>query len=393
MPFWRNRRLLAAAAVVLVVAAVAFWPETTAVDAVRVARGPLAVTVEEEGETRVRDRFVVSSPVGGRLERVELEPGDPVTAGNTVVATIRPSAPALLDARTRAELTAAIASAQSAIGGARAERDRARTALARARDALARADQLREAGLLSAEEHEVRQTAVKAAEEALAAAEFTVNRAEHELQMARARLSGAAGSGEPIVIHSPIDGVVLRRYRESEGMVPAGEPLIEVGNTDRIEIVADFLSSEAVRIESGDPVVIEQWGGGDPLAGTVRRVEPSGFMKVSALGVEEQRVNVIIDFENPAAARPLGDGYRVEVRVVVWNDDEVLKVPVGALFRREGEWAVFVINGGNAEVRTIGLGHRNELEAEVLEGLQPGEGVVLHPPDTLEGGSRVEMRE
>lgn len=393
MTFWRNRRLLAAIAVVLAVAAMAFWPETTAVDAARVERGRLTVTVDEEGETRVRDRFVVSAPVAGRLERVELEPGDPVTAGNTVVATLRPSPPALLDARTRAELTAAVASAQSAVGAAKAERGRLAAELQRARDARARADQLREAGLLSAEEYEVRQTAVQAGEEALAAAEFAVNRTVHELEMARARLSGAAGSGEPILIHSPIDGVVLRRARESEGMVPAGEPLIEVGDTDRIEIVADFLSSEAVRIEAGDPVVIEQWGGGEPLAGTVRRVEPSGFLKVSALGVEEQRVNVIIDFGDPAAARPLGDGYRVEVRVVVWEGHDVVKVPVGALFRREGEWAVFVVNGGNAEVRTIRIDHRNELEAEVLEGLQPGDRAVLHPPDTLEAGSGVEVRE
>lgn len=391
MARWRYGKYAIPAAIVLGIAAMAFWPRAVPVDAAPVERGTLMVTVDEEGETRVRDRFVISAPVAGRLERVELEPGDPVKAGETVVAVLRPTAPALLDARTRAELTAAVASAESAVGTARAERERARATLQRAQSAMERARQLRDSGLLSADEYEARETAVRTAQEALEAAEFSVNRARHELEMARARLSGASGEGRAISLHAPVDGVILRRHRESESVVPAGEPLVDVGDPNELEIVADFLSSEAVRISPGDPAIIDQWGG-EPLRGRVRLVEPSGFLKVSALGVEEQRVNVIIDFEDPAAAARLGDGYRVEVQVIVWQEDDVTKVPVGALFRHEGEWAVFVLNDGRAHVRRVTLGQRNDTEAQVLEGLSPDELVVLHPPDTLSDGVRAQPR-
>jgi len=393
MTGWRRYgRLLIAAGIVLAVAALAFWPDAVEVDVTPVVRGPLAVTVDEEGETRVRDRFVVSAPVAGRLDRVELEPGDPVQAGQTIVARLRPTDPALLDARARAELNAAVASAESAVGTARAERDRARSTLERARASFQRARQLHGTGLLSADEYEMRETAVRTAEDSLEAAEFSLNRARHELEMGRARLSGASGGGGPIDIRAPVEGVVLRRFRESEAVVPSGEPLVEIGDPSELEIVADFLSSEAVRIGAGDAVIIDQWGGGEPLRGRVRLVEPSGFMKVSALGVEEQRVNVVIDFEDAAAAARLGDGYRVEVQVVVWKADGVVKVPVGALFRHEGMWAVFVLEDGRARVRRVELGHRNDTEAEGLDGLTEGELVIVHPPDTLADRARATPR-
>lgn len=190
-----------------------------------------------------------------------------------------------------------------------------------------------------------------------------------------------------------MDGVVLKRLRHSQSVVPAGEPLLEIGDPKALEIVADLLSSDAVRVKAGDAVLIEQWGGGDTLRGRVRRVEPSGFMKVSALGVEEQRVNVIVDFVDPEqATRAIGDGYRVEVRVVVWEEDKVLKVPTGTLFRRGDQWALFIVENGRARLRTIKIGQRNGAEAQILEGVRERDQIVLYPPDTLADGDRVAQR-
>jgi HlyD family secretion protein len=385
--------VLAVVAVVIVILAAALWPESVEVDAATVERGPLQVTVDEEGRTRVRERFVVSAPVTGRVQRITLEPGDPIERGRTILARLTPADPALLDTRTRGELSAGVEATRAGLGQARAERERAAATLERARSTLRRQEELANAGLLSQEELETARTAARAAEEALRAAEFAVARTEHDLQMAQARLRPGASGGGTIEIAAPIDGVVLRRYRESEGVVPAGEPLLEVGNTRILEVVADLLSTAAVRVSAGDPVRIEQWGGGRTLEGRVRRVEPSGFMKISALGVEEQRVNVIIDFANPEeAVRALGDGFRVEVRVIVWQEDEVVTVPVGALFRRSDDWAVFVLQDGRARERRIEIGQRNGFDAQVLKGLEPGERVVLHPPDILEDGARVTER-
>jgi HlyD family secretion protein len=194
-------------------------------------------------------------------------------------------------------------------------------------------------------------------------------------------------------VKAPVDGVVLKRLRESETMVPAGEPVLEIGDPDRLEIVADLLSTDAVRVPQGADVIIDQWGGRHPLHGRVRRVEPSGFMKVSALGVEEQRVNVLIDFvDPPAAVQALGDGYRVEDRAIIWREDNVLKVPVGALFRRGEGWAAFVVSEGVAHLQDVQLGQRNDTEGQILRGLTEGQTVVMHPPDTLADGTRVTIR-
>ncbi|HSL21929.1 MAG TPA: efflux RND transporter periplasmic adaptor subunit [Vicinamibacterales bacterium] len=390
--FLKSRRVLAAMAIVAGILAAALWPSTVEVDFGRVDRGALQITVDEEGETRVGDRFVISAPVTGRLQRIELEPGDSVERGRTVLARLIPADPALLDARTRAELSAAAEAAQAAVGQARAERARAGAALERAASTLRRQEELASSGLVSRDELEAARIAVRAAEEAQRAAEFSVARAEHDLRMARARIRQPSTASEPLRIVAPIDGVVLKRHRESEGLVAAGEPLLDLGDRDRLEIVADFLSTDAVRISPGNRVLMEQWGGGRALAGRVRLVEPSGFMKISALGVEEQRVNVIIDFSDAASARELGDAYRVEVRVVIWERPDAVKVPVGSLFRRGEDWAVFVVNDGHATLRTIEVGHMSSSEAEVTKGLQSGDTVVLHPPDTLEDGMRVTER-
>lgn len=392
---WRilkNRRLLLAALVVGVILAAALWPEAIEVDIARVERGGLQVTIDEEGETRVRERFVISAPVAGRLQRIELEPGDVVRRGQ-VLARLTPAAPALLDARTRAELAAAVDAARAAAGQARAERARAAAALDRAQTSLKREETLAEVGAVSRDQLEASRAALRNAEEGHRAAEFGVARADYDLQMARARGQQPSAPGRPIEIHAPVDGVVLKRHHESEAVVPSGEPLLEVGDPGRLEVVSDLLSTDAVQVSPNDLVQMVQWGGGTPLAGRVRRVEPSGFMKVSALGVEEQRVNVIIDFVDPgAASRVLGDAYRVEVRIVTWEGQSVLKAPVGSLFRRGEDWAVFVVDGGRAVARTVAIGHRNGTDAEVLKGIDAGTLVVLHPPDTLTNGARVTTR-
>jgi HlyD family secretion protein len=279
------------------------------------------------------------------------------------------------------------------VGQSRAEFERSTAELARARTTLQRQQELMKAGAIAADALDAAETAVTTAEEARKAAEFAVSRSEYELQLARARLQAPApAGGRAVEVVAPVSGVILKRLRESESVVPAGEPLLEIGEPGRIEIVADFLSTDAVRIQPGAAVLIEGWGGGEPLKGRVRRIEPAGFMKVSALGVEEQRVNVLIDFENPSAATRLGDAFRVEVRVVVWQEENVVKAPVGSLFRRGNDWAAFVINGEQVHLVTTELGQRNEEDAQIIKGVSPGQTVVLHPPDTLTDGARVRVR-
>ena len=386
-------RWIAAALVLLAIVAAAMWPESMAVDAATAGVGPLQVTIDEDGETRVRDRFVISAPVSGRLQRIELEPGDRVVRGKTVLARLTPAQAPLIDSRSRAELAAALEGARAAVGQAQAEQQRAAATLARARSELRRQQQLDKAGILARDSLEAAETAVKTGEEGLHATEFAVTRAEFELQQARARLQGPTTAGGEVVIVAPIDGIVLKRLRESEAVVPLGEALLEVGDPQRLEVVADLLSTDAVRVPPGAAVLIEQAGDQPPLRARVRRVEPSGFMKVSALGVEEQRVNVLIDFVDAAsAARVLGDNYRVGVRIVTWSDDHVLRVPVGSLFRRGEGWATFVIEQGRARLRTVEIGQRNETFAQVTNGLSAGQVVVLHPPDTLTDGARIGIR-
>jgi HlyD family secretion protein len=392
MRFLKNKRLIAGVVIVLAIVVMAMWPESIEVSAAKVDRGPLQVTLDEDGETRIRDKFVVSAPVAGRLQRIELEPGDPVVRGKTVVARLTTAEAPLLDPRTRAELEAAADAARAAVGQARAEFERQTAELARARQTLQRQQELMKAGAISADALDAAETAVATAAEARKAAEFAVSRSEYEQQLARARLQAPAPAGRAVEVVAPVSGLILKRLRESESVVPVGEPLLEIGDPGRSEIVADFLSTDAVRIQPGDPVLIEGWGGNMPLNGHVRRVEPAGFMKVSALGVEEQRVNVLIDFDDPSAAKRLGDGYRVEVRVVVWRENDVVKVPVGALFRRGSDWASFLIDGEQVRLQPVELGQRNDVDAQVLQGLSPAQTVVLHPPDTLTDGTRVSVR-
>jgi HlyD family secretion protein len=384
---------MATAVVVLIILGVALWPEAVEVDVAYAGRGPLQVTIDEEGETRVRDRFVVSAPVAGRVDRIELEPGDPIVRGETVLARIAPAPPTLLDPRAQAELRAGLQAAQATVGVAKADRERTAAALTRAQTSFQRQQELQEAGAISRDELEAAQTALRQAEEAVRASDFAIARAEYDVQLARARLQQPSASGRPVEVIAPVDGVVLKRVRESEAVVGAGEPLVEVGNFEQLEIVADLLSSDAVRVPDQARVLIERWGGDKTLEGRVRRVEPSGFMKVSALGVEEQRVNVRIDFADPeAAARLLGDGYRVEVRIVVWEEPDVLKVPIGSLFRQGDDWAVFAIADNQVHTQVVEVGQRNATDAQVVEGLTDGQAIVLHPPDTIVDGTKIVAR-
>ena len=387
-----NRRVWLIVAVVGGLLAVALWPTTLAVEVAAVSTGPLVVTVDDEGQTRVRQRYVVSAPVTGRVLRIELEPGDVVKEGE-VVARVRAETPPLLDARTRAEIEAAIESARAALGRVQAEEQRAKTTLAQAERELKRAQDLVRAGVAAPNDVDLRRDEARAAAETATAAAYTVKAAQSELERAEARLrpSQPDVSGRVVQVAAPVSGVVLRRLRESESMVPAGDPLLEIGDPQQLEIVSDLLSTDAVRVKPGARATIEQWGGTTALEARVRRIEPSGFTKISALGVEEQRVNVILDFVDPSEAwTALGDGYRVEVRIVIWEAPSVLKVPTSALFRQGEDWAVYVVEGSRAKLLTVDLGQQTGQEAEVRSGLSEGANVILHPGDTLTDGGRVE---
>ena len=381
-----------------VIAALAFWafrPAAVPADFVTVQRGDLEVTVNEEGRTRVRDRFVVSAPLPGQMRRIELEPGDSVVARKTVLAQFEPADPTLLDVRTRAELEARVRAADSAVGSARAERERIQAELKFADADVARSRKLVEERVIAAREMEAAERQAETLRRALQSAEFAIRTSEYQLQVARAGLLQSRGSAaRTIPLYSPVDGVVLRVVQESEAVVPTGQPLLEVGDVRDIEIVSDLLSSAAVRVQAGQAVVIEQWGGDTPLRGRVRRVEPSGFTKISALGVEEQRVNTIIDFEDPPEARrTLGDGFRVEVRVIVSARQDVIKVPTSSLLRHEADWAVYAVENDRAVRRIVQIGQRNGLEAEVIAGLHAGERIIAYPSDSVAEGVKVVARQ
>ncbi len=379
--------------------AVAVMPRALPVDLGEVTTGALEVTLDHEGMTRVHDLFVISAPVAGRVLRIDLEPGDPVAAGDTVLATFVPSEPVILDPRSRAEAVARIQAAKAQLARSRAERERASSQAELATTELERLRSLAEKGVASASALDEAEATARATTQEQVAAESMVEAALHELEAANTLLIDpvdTSRSGPPttmLELRSPVDGVVLRRLRESESVVLQGEPLLEVADSARLEVIADFLSKDAVRMEPGMAVQLEQWGGDQELRGRVRLVEPSAFTKISALGVEEQRVWVVIDIDEPSDAWPaLGHGYRVEARVVVWSNDSVLRVPTAALFRVEGRWHVFAVSGGRARLQAVDIGHRTGLLTEVIGGLAEGEIVIAHPPDAIADGVRVKER-
>ena len=372
------------------VVALALWPDVIGVDTATVTRAPLVVTVDAEGRTRVRDRFVVSAPVGGRVLRIDLEPGDRVERGD-IVARVDAGAAPLLDVRTRSEAEAAVDAARAAVGAARAERERASASLAHAEQELERAHRMTAAGALAAQDRDARQAEERMARETLAIASYALDAAAAELLRAEARLVPRAAANRPVVaVRAPAAGVILRRLHESEAVVPVGAPLVEIGEPARLEIVSDLLSTDATRIRVGARAVVDQGSYAEALAAVVRRIEPSGFTKVSALGVEEQRVNVILDLVEAGDEDPvLGDAYRVDVRIVVWEAADVVQVPTAALFRHGAGWAVYEIRDRRARLTPVEIGRQTGRDAEVAAGLSEGATVVVHPADSLADRARV----
>jgi HlyD family secretion protein len=377
-----------------------FRPAAVPVDLATVDRGPLMVSVSDEGETRVRDMYVISAPLPGRMRRIDLEVGDPVVADQTLVARIEPSDPSFLDVRSAAEARASLDAAAAARTHAGAQVRRAQAELDFARAEYERIRALARSHTVSENELDSAQRRARTAEAALAEAQAARQVRESEYQVARARLLAPSAARERVAdcdcvsVYSPVNGRVLRIVNESEGVVESGTPLVEVGNPDLLEVVVDLLSADAVRVQAGQRVLIEAWGGDEPLDGVVQRVEPFGFTKVSALGIEEQRVNVVIDITSPREHwQRLGHGYRVEPRIVLWESSDVLRVPLSALFRHGERWAVFVERDGRAELREVEIGQGNGLHAEVRSGLEAGERVVMHPADRVSPGVRLAERD
>ena len=378
--------------------ALAFRPQPVLVEVAEVTRGHFEQTVEDDGKTRVRERYVVSAPLAGKLKRIELKAGDKVNRG-ALLALIEPSIPALLDVRTERELTERLGAAEATRQRSAATVARAQATLDKSRADLARARKLAASGFVSPTQVEQAELELKVNVRELEAAQFAEHAAGHDVEMARAALlrarEGASGkpSGRRWEVRSPVAGQVLKVIQESETTVAIGAPLLEIGDPADLEVVVDLLSTDAVQVRPGNAVRIERWGRAEPLEGRVRRVEPSAFTKISALGVEEQRVNVVIDLNPPAGKwQSLGDGYRVDARIIVASLDNVVKVPVAALFRSGDQWAVFTLSGGRASKRIVNLARRGSLEAMVADGLQPGEQVIVHPGDAVKEGGRVRVR-
>lgn len=376
-----------------------FRPQPVGVDLTTVARGPLQVSVSDDGETRVRDMFVVSAPLAGHMRRIELEAGDSVVAGETIVARIEPSDPSFLDRRSEAEVRAGIRASEAARVHAAAELRRAQAERDFAITELKRYEGLAASRTISQNDLESARRRARTAEAAVDEAVAGLRVSESELEQAKARLMAPSKSADRradcdcVTVRSPVSGNVLQVLAESEGIVASGTPLVEIGDPGKLEVVTDLLSTEAVKVRTGQRALIERWGGDNALEGVVRRVEPYGFTKVSALGVEEQRVKVVIDITDPADRwRNLGHGYRVEPRIVLWESNDVLKAPLSSLFRQGTEWAVFVNRDGRARAQAVAIGHMNGVDAEVLEGLAAGDVVVVHPSDRVSDGTRLEPR-
>lgn len=389
MPIPRRWRLWLVALLAIGLVVWRLLPEEVDVETVIVAAGPLRETIDEDGETRVHDRFVVAAPIAGRLRRVRLRAGDSVSSG-ALLAWIEP---APLDVRLRRQAAAQVEAAEDARSAAGAAVLAAEAALEQAVRERMRAESLAVQGHLSPAAREDAELAEDIRRREVEAARARAQTSAHEVERARAVLLAASETGSSsqgrTPIHAPVAGRVLRILEENERVVAAGTPLMELGDPGRLEVVADLLSSDAVKVRPGDTVLVEQWGGGDTLRAHVRLVEPSGFTKVSALGVEEQRVNVVADLVDSPGT--LGDRYRVEVRVVLWGAPDALKVPLSALIREGEDWQVFVVSGGRARSRTITTGHRGAFEVEVVSGLEPGEEIIRYPSELIREGLRVRV--
>ena len=372
---------------------VAFRPQPITIDLAEVTRSEMTVTVRDQGRTRVRNEYVISAPVGGQLLRIEYKPGADVIAGDAL-ARILPSDPSLLDARSRAELQASVRSAEAALGLARAEMERASAQLEFARTEAARVRRLRSEDLIAIEAYDRAELQLRVAETNLKSGQENTRVREAELAAAEARLvqTGTSSSDDFVVtVTAPTSGKVMSVAQESRSVISGGAEIMTLADATDLEVVAEFLSTDAVEVQPGAPAFIENWGRNrSPLRGQVRLVEPNGFLKISALGVEEQRVNVVVDFVgSPEEWSTLGHGYRVEVAVVTWQESNVLQVPVAALFRNGENWAVYRIENDTARLTPVEIGRENGRNAQVLEGVEEGQAIVLYPGEQLADGVRV----
>lgn len=374
----------------------AFLPPAADVDVALVTRGKLEVAVREDGKTRIKERYMVSTPLAGELLRVALHSGDKVQAGKSLLAVIEPGDPSLLDARARAESEARVKASEAKLLHAHAQLERVQASQEFARTQHVRIEKLLSSKTVSQEVFDAAVHELNTTRENVHAGEFAVKIAEFELQQAKAALIRTSGTGagpqgdNRFEIISPIDGEVLRVIQESAAMLPSGTHLMELGDRGNLEVEVDVLSSDAVLISPGAKMYLEHWGSKVPLLARVRLVEPQGFLKVSALGVEEQRVNVIADFVDPPEVRKrLGDAYRVEARIVIWESEDVLKVNAGACFRHEAGWAVYRINNSCARLTKVEIGHNSGLEVEILGGLNDGDQLVAYPSDQIFDGTRI----
>ena len=392
----RRHPIIGAIAVTIAVLLVwGFWPKPVLVEAVNIKRAPLTVTIEEEGRTRGIDRFIISAPVDGVTCEVTRNVGDPVRRDEMLLE-IAPLEPQVLDPRSRAQAQANVEAAASAL---RAAEESSRAAAAPAHLAATELRRLRallDKGLIAREAYDKTFTEATRTAAAQRSADFQVEVARYQLQAARSVLDHTAGvtsAIERVPILSPVDGRILKVLHECEGPVRTGHPLLEVGDPSALEVEVDVLSADAVKIKPGMKVLFERWGGDYPLQGVVRIVEPVGFTKISALGVEEQRVLIISDFTSPREQwQSLGDGYRVEARFMLWEDDAVLQVPTSSLFRFNEGWAVFVIENGRAVRRVVKTGRRTGLVTQILDGVRENQLVISHPSDAVEDGRRVIQR-
>ncbi|MCG8651831.1 MAG: HlyD family efflux transporter periplasmic adaptor subunit [Pirellulales bacterium] len=376
----------------------AIRPVPVLVDTAMAKRGPMEVTIDEDGITRIRERYVVSTPLTGRLLRITFDVGDAVEAHDTILARMEPTDPTLLDPRAVAQAKARVRAAERKQSAAKAELAKAVAAVNFAESEMGRARRMLDQNAASEVEFAEKELEFQQKTEDARAAGFAVDIAEYELELEKAALLLTdPQSGQPsemeLAINAPIAGRILRIYQESTTVVTAGSQLMEIGDPTDLEIVADVLSRDAVRMKSGAPVRLEHWGGEQALKGRVRLVEPSGFTKLSALGVEEQRVNAIIDLVDPPQTRPtLGDNFRVDCRIVIWRASDVLQVPTSSLFRIDGQWTVFTVVNGIAKETPVEIGHNNGQQAEVLQGLSEGVTVVVHPGDAVVDGVGVAPR-
>lgn len=400
----RMGMMIGTGAVVAGVLVYAFWPRAVMVDMGAVARGSMFMTIDEEAKTRVRDAYVVSAPIAGRVLRVDVEPGDSVVGGETVIARMLPLNPSALDVRTREQARATVSAAQAGLRVSRADLNKAIADKDLADLDLARARELRK-------KETIAQIALDRAERVWRSARATFDTARAAISMREADLANArahlisfserrvpGGAALPvetaIPLTAPVSGRILRVMQESETTLAAGTPILEIGDiSNDLEIVVELLSTDAVQVQEGDRVIIEKWGQPNALSGVVERVEPWGFTKFSALGVEEQRVNALVRFVDPLEERDsLGHGFRVETRIVIWEGDDVLLAPSSALFREKGSWGVFVVEEGRAQFRSVEVVHNNGVKAEIAGGVVVGDRLILYPGPGILDGTKVEKR-